>query len=136
MPNPVGCSLFWHLTGNILQWKFSPIIQKLFLTLKRLVGVGGGWGSTGPPACGFLKNVSSIERVKPCFFVIFNEDFIEFPQVVQGIWRNSLLTLANFHQFSSVSWIFWHYLVTKTLMMSAYNRWYQNFSIFNILYWY
>ena len=46
-----------------------------------------------PLSCGFLKNVSSIERMEPWFFVTFNiilklifpEDFIEFPQVVQKI---------------------------------------------------
>ena len=46
-----------------------------------------------PPPCGFLKNVSSIERVEPWFFVTFNiilkhifpENFIEFPQVAQKI---------------------------------------------------
>ena len=46
-----------------------------------------------PPACGFSKNVSSKERVKPSFSVTFNiilrhiflENFIEFRQVVQEI---------------------------------------------------
>ena len=41
----------------------------------------------------FSKNISSKERVKPCFFVTFNiiskhifpENFMEFPQVVQKI---------------------------------------------------
>ena len=75
------------------------------LTLK---GLGGG-GSIWPP-CGFSENVSSKERVKPWFFVTFNiilkhiisEIFIEFGQVVQKIWRNSLTILAvliNFPRF-------------------------------------
>ena len=64
--------------------------QNKFLTLKRL-GLGG---QIDPLlACGFLKNVSSKERVRPWFFVtlniilkyIFPENFIEFPQVVQKI---------------------------------------------------
>ena len=92
------------------------------------------------PPCGFSKSIFSKEREKPCFFVtsniilrhIFPENFIEFPQVVQKIWRNSLSILANFHQFSSIFWIFWHYLVTKKLMASAYNRWCQHFFTFNI----
>ena len=92
------------------------------------------------PSCGFSKNVSSKERVKACLFVTFNiilkhifpESFIKFPQVVQKIWRNSVSILANFHQFSSLFWIFWHYLVKKKLMMSAYNRWCQHFVTFNI----
>ena len=73
------------------------------LTLKRLRG-------QFEPHRGFLKNVSSKARVKPWFFVtfsnilrhIFPENFIEFPQVVQKIRRNSLSILAifiNFHQF-------------------------------------
>ena len=62
------------------------------------------------PSCGFFKNVSSIERVEPWFFVTFNiilkyifpENLIEFPQVVQKICRNTLSILAifiNFRQF-------------------------------------
>ena len=59
------------------------------------------------PSCGFFKNVSSIERVEPWFFVTFNiilkdifpENFIEFPQVVQKICRNTLSILANFINF-------------------------------------
>ena len=70
--------------------------------------------------CGFSKNLSSKERAKPWFFVTFNivlkyifpENFIEF-------YRNFLSVLPNFHQFSSVFWIFWHYLATKKLMTSV-----------------
>ena len=64
------------------------------LTLKRL---GSRFDPPLPdpphPLCGFLKNVSSKERVKPWFSVTFNiiispifpENFIEIPQVVQKI---------------------------------------------------
>ena len=53
--------------------------------------MGGGGGQIDPPPCGFLKNVSSIERVESCFFVTFNivlkhifpENLIEFPQIFQ-----------------------------------------------------
>ena len=67
------------------------------------------WIWLPPPLhCSFLKNVSSIKRVKPCFFVtfdiilkhIFPENFIEFPLVVQKIWRSSLSILAIFINFS------------------------------------
>ena len=52
-----------------------------------------GGGQFDPPPCGFLKKVSSRERVIPWFFVTFNiiishifpENFIEIPQVVQKI---------------------------------------------------
>ena len=95
-------------------------------------------GSIWPPPCGFSKNVSSEKRVKRWFFVAFNiilkyifpENFIEFPQ---KIWRHSLSILAIFINFSRFFWIFWHYLVTLKLMMSAYNRWCQHFFTFSIL---
>ena len=59
------------------------------------------------PLCGFFKNASSIERVEPCPFVTFNitskhifpENFVEFPQIVQKIWRNSLSMLGIFVNF-------------------------------------
>ena len=65
-------------------------ISYLTLTLKRM-GRGGEEGSIlPPPPCGFLKNVSSKERVKPWSFFTFNiiirhiypENFIEISQVV------------------------------------------------------
>ena len=53
---------------------------------------GGGQFDPSSP-CGFSKNVSSKESVKPWFFVTFNiilkhifrENFIEFPEFVQKI---------------------------------------------------
>ena len=56
---------------------------------------------------------------------IFPENVIEIPQVVWKIWRfsSSILTIL----FSSSSWIFWHFLIAKKLMTSAYNGWCQNF---------
>ena len=73
------------------------------LTLKQLWGWQGGQ-SIWLPSCGLSKNVSSKERVKPWFFVIFNiimghifpENSIEIPQVFQKIWRISLSILAIF----------------------------------------
>ena len=38
-----------------------------------------------------------------------------------------------FHQFWSILWIFWDFLVTKKLMTSTYNRWCQHFLTFNML---
>ena len=54
---------------------------------------GGYGGQFDPLPCGFSKNVSSKERVKPCLFVTFNiitshifpENFIQIPQVVQKL---------------------------------------------------
>ena len=120
-------NIFSHLNINSIRPKTAE-------------GKGGG-ESIWPLPCGFSKNVSSKERAKPWFFVTFTiilrhtfpENFMEFPQVVQKIWRNSLTLLANFHQFSSIFLIFWHYLVTKKLTTSAYNRWCQHFFTFSIL---
>ena len=65
---------------------FSLDLYTYNLTIKRL-----GEGQFYPPSpCGFSKNVSSKERVKPWFSVtftiilkhIFPENFIEFPQAV------------------------------------------------------
>ena len=82
----------------------------------------------------FFKNVCSRGRVKPCFFVafkiiishIFPEIFIKISQVVQKIWRFSPSILNILIVFQ----IFWHFLVTKKLMTSAYNRWCHHFSYF------
>ena len=129
---------FWYFTTRLL--------HGIHMTYIHVVQCGfnpktaGGRGQFDPP-CGFLKNVFFKERVKPWFFVTFNfivryiypENFIEFAQVVQKIWRNYMSILANFYQFSSIFWIFWHYLVTKKLMASAYNRWCQHFFTINIL---
>ena len=92
---------------------FEIHFRSLFLDFKKrrqcseVTGGRGVGGQFDPSPLWFSKNVSSKERVKPWFFVTFNiilrhmfpENFIEFPQVVQKIWRNSLSILANFHQF-------------------------------------
>ena len=84
----------------------------------------GGWG--------FSKNISSKERVllDPGFFVTFNiiichiflENFIEVPQIAQRVCI-----------ISSIFWTFRHFLVTKKLMTSAYNRWCLHVFTFKIL---
>ena len=121
--------------NNILHNVMIETAEILFFDLSytllrhQLLNPKTAWGSHSPlhHPCGFSKIVPSKQRMKLWFFVTFNiisrhifpENFIELPQVVQKIWRNSLSIVANFHQFSSFSWIFWHYLVTKKLMTSA-----------------
>ena len=91
--------------------------------------------------CGFSKNVSSKERMKPWFFVTFNtiishifpENFIKIPQVVQKILRIYLSILAIFINFHCFFGFFWHFLFTKKLMTSAYNKQCQHFFTFYIL---
>ena len=105
-------------------------IRKVFLTLN-----GWGEGVNLTPRCGFSKNISSEERVKHRIFVTFNILFWKShlfwnfhcnSQVVQKIWRISL----QYYLFSSIFknfWIFWHFLVTKKLMTSAYSSSCQHF---------
>ena len=85
-------------------------------------------------SCSLAKNVSSKERVNPCFLWllilschIFQENFIETPQVVENLWRISLLILAifmNFHWFSGFFLTFHCYKKTNNVsslqMMSAF----------------
>ena len=40
----------------------------------------------------------------------------------------------NINYFSLIFWIFWHFLVAKKLMASAYKRWCQHLLTFNLLY--
>ena len=91
--------------SNDLSAKPIHTLFSFLLTLKMLEGPI--WLPT--PKCGFTQNISSRERVKPWFFVSFNiishifpENFIEFPQVIQKIWRfsPSILTIfINFEDF-------------------------------------
>ena len=57
---------------------------------------------------------------------IFLENFIKIHNIVQKIWRISV-NISYFYQFSSIFWIFWHFLVTKKLILPAYNRLCQHF---------
>ena len=43
------------------------------------------------------------------------------------------VNISYFQRFSSIFWIFWHFLVTKKLMTSASNRWCQHLYTFNML---
>ena len=74
------------------KWIFK--VQSTFNLLNTKAAGGGQFDLPAPLLpCGFSKNVSSKERVKPCFFVTFNiiirhifpENFIEIPRVVQKI---------------------------------------------------
>ena len=114
---------FWHLAGNpvyllgVTSTGFTLIVLWYVCLYYSLRHLGDGGVNLMPPpplSCSFLKIASSKERVKPWFFVTFNiilrhifpENFIEFPQVVQKIWRNYLVIVANFHRF------FWFFDIT------------------------
>ena len=105
-----------------------------------------GWFKLTSPF-GFLKNISSTERVEPCFFVAFHiilkhsfpENFIEFPQVVQKIWRKSLSILAMFINFPQY-FGFFDITLLQRKMMSAFFHFQHNLNrLLNNcikLYWY
>ena len=102
------------------------------LTLKRLEG-----GFNLIPPRGFSRNVFFRETVKPWFLVTFNiiisdifpENSIVIPQVDQKLWRSS----SSIFAILSIFRIFWHFLVSKKLMTSEYNKWHQYFFTLNLL---
>ena len=100
------------------------------------------------------KNVTSKERVKPCFFVNFNiminhifpSNFSKIPQVGQKIWKLSPSILAisidhhRFFGFFCISLLlrnYWHQLVTDEVSIFSlsicFNRLFNNYIK---LYWY
>ena len=109
-----------------------------FLTLKWL-------GDQFDFLCGFLKNVSFKEMVKPWLFVTFNimishlfsDNYIEIPQVVQNIWRISLSILPifiDFHQcfrFLAFPCYKETYDVSLLQMMSDFFLFHHIFRLFN-----
>ena len=90
-----------HRLKYVVFFQITDVLTDIFiLTLKRL-------GGQFDPPCGFAKNVSSKEQVKPWFFVTFNiiisyifpENFIEITLVVQKISIIFLSMLAVFIDF-------------------------------------
>ena len=113
--------IFWENSYILEDFTFQSFCKclsnsKLSLTLK-LLGII------------FCKDVSPKERVKPCFFLAFNiaisyifsKNFSWIPPVVPKIWIWIFLSIFI------IFCIFWHFLVTKKLMTSAYNKWCQHF---------
>ena len=89
----IDCGLFVDAASRFL-WKNALLQEQDIPNIAHYLNPkmpGGGQGD--PLPCGFSKNVSSKESVKPWFFATFNiilknifaEKFIEFPQVVQKI---------------------------------------------------
>ena len=115
------------------QWKPFKNLRKIFisswklfslLTLKQL---GGGVKFHSP--CGFLKNACPKERVKPWFFVAFNntishifrENLIEILQVVQKLWRIYLSILAIFINFLDLLTFLCYIILDKFFL--KYEEW-------------
>ena len=123
--------LLFFLADRLWQRETS---RAALLTLKRLRKGGASiWGIS----CGFSKNMSSKERVRPCFWYYhkshlswkFDWNFSSRSEDMKNLSYNN----RYFHLFSSIFWTFWHSLVTKKLMASVYNRLCQHFFASNIL---
>ena len=106
--------------------EISHRVMEIFLILKRLE-----WQFD--PSCGFFENASAKEIVNSWFFC----DFYHKPHHSWKFHWNSTSrsedmetffdNISYFHQFLSIFWIFRHFLITKKLMTSGYNRWCQHF---------
>ena len=112
----------------------------------------GGKIDYHPPHLVNLQKLCLIKRGWNSVFLTFDivishmflDTFTETPQVFWTTWttlRISLSILAivinisycHLTQFFVFGFFFWHFLVTKKLMTSEYNKWCQNFFTFNML---
>ena len=74
-----------------------------------------------------FRKINLLKRVKPWFFVTFNiiisrifpENFYWNSSSRSEIMKNLSVNISYFHRFSG---FFWHFLVTKKLMTSVYNK--------------
>ena len=113
----------------------SKIVINLLLSLKSSLG---SQFDTSP----FFPDKYSKERVKPfcvcvcvcvyvcvCGFYYYHKSHLScrFHWNSLSSSEDMKIFSANvsfFHHVSSIFWTSWHFLVTKKLMTSAYNRWY------------
>ena len=74
------------------------------------------------PCCSFFKKFYSREKMKPWFLwlLISMKFHWNLSSCYQKIWRYSP---SNVNIFIGSSDFFWHFLVSKKLMMSAYQKW-------------
>ena len=112
-------------------------IKLVVLTLKRLRGAGEHQFDT-PPSLWFFQRCVFWRQSEALFFVSFIiNNFCEYYHKSRLSWKFHLnsssrsvdmkifsIDINGFHQFFR---FFWHFLVTKKLMASAYNRWCQYF---------
>ena len=101
----------WLLRRLLTLWRLGWSIWHPVVVFLKIYILPRGW-----IALGFFTFNIIISHILP-------ENFIEIPQVVQKYED----FLHPCYLFSSIFWIFWHFLVTKKLMTSAYNGWFQNF---------
>ena len=73
---------------------------------------------TTPLPVVFPKNASSKESKNPGFFKSFLKISLKFLKS----FKTFSVNISYFQRFSSLVWIFWHFLATKKLMASSYKR--------------
>ena len=105
------CKTRWYVNINLTH----PNISLNVLTLKK----GSLWPA--PPLCGFSKNLSSKERVKSCYKLDLFRKFHWNSSSRSEDMMTFSINISYFHQFSSMLWIFWHFLVTKRLIFPFQN---------------
>ena len=119
---------------RLLETLCSRTYVKTSLWIKIVFKLKKGWGESIPPhphphLVVFLKMYLVRRGRNPAFLcLLILSKVASFLKIslnffVQKIWRffvNISYMLAIYH-FSSISWIFWHFLVIKKLMTSAYN---------------
>ena len=123
--------VLWKEVEFLMQCRKSIYIRKFLVYLETLNLKQLGRSQFDPyPSCGFPKNVCSKKRVKPWFswLLIYHKSHMSwnfhwnFSSRSEDI-NNFSVNISYFYHFSSIFWIFWHFLVTKKLMGSANNRW-------------
>ena len=104
---------------------FSPMLYN-FLANPKIFG-----GSILTPFVVFFKSTFFRVRVKPCsFFTLILSKVTSFLNVLLKFFKHAEKNenfLFQCQLFSAIFRIFWHFLVTKKLIASAYNRWRQHF---------
>ena len=123
------CGIFLIFCRSSFVNNFIVIVKNNFfgtLTLKRMGGRGNEEGSNLTPFLWFFGKCISKKRVRLWFFVTFNIyhkshlscKFHWDSSCLSEVMKNFSVNISYFHQFSSIFWIFWHFLVTKKLMTS------------------
>ena len=104
------------LPATIFTWSWKYFRSKHIKHLAKLFHPKSAVGVNLIPSCSFSKHVFSKERLKHWFPVtfniitsyVFNENFVEIPQLVQKIWGFFSFNIICFRQIFG---IFWHFLI-------------------------
>ena len=84
-----------------------------------------------------LSGKNFFSTVDPSYYELWRGNGILFDMITFRSHSEDMKTfsinISYFQRLSSIFWVFWHFVVTKKLMTSAYNRCFQHFVTFNIL---